>query len=373
MGSYARRHHPHFQAEQISELGTQPAQTVEHMSMHLRELCLVLAFASAGAQNLDLRRQQQVVSARATDHAADVMLAKIPGFTLAHSIFAHVPGALDRSMMTTKLEFRPYWNNDAVASISSAYQHVPPSPPVNSSLLEFMNTKCDFKVEHADGTFLDHLYFCYDYAVAHYPAASPLVPFLHSILGAGTNYFPMNASLIAELQSFLTDEEWLYISSFPSFLRLVIQRELIRELAAMPAERLKALSGIQVYRVIDNQPLQLTAEQMWVQLNYQLAHELDFLPVSSWDVHAWDPFLGEYDELYDMLLNADQLRVDIKQSVQSNFTDYPPGQPVQTAFTRFTTVGSKQLQYKIAQQQAAKQVQDFSKAIGHNISYEFVF
>merc|ERR1719160_1745040 len=118
------------------------------------------------------------------------MLAKIPGFSLAHSIFADVPGDLDRAMMNTKLEFRPYWNDDAVSKITSAYRQVPNSPPVNASLLEFMNTKCDFKVEHADGTFLDHLYFCYDYAVAHYPAESPLILFLHSILGAGTNYFP---------------------------------------------------------------------------------------------------------------------------------------------------------------------------------------
>ena len=36
-----------------------------------------------------------------------------------------------------------------------------------------MLTECDFSMEHADGTFIEHLLFCHDYADAHYPEHSP--------------------------------------------------------------------------------------------------------------------------------------------------------------------------------------------------------
>jgi hypothetical protein len=41
------------------------------------------------------------------------------------------------------------------------------------------------------GSFLDHLQFCYEYSAAYFKQHSPRVLFLHSILGVGTNIFPM--------------------------------------------------------------------------------------------------------------------------------------------------------------------------------------
>eukprot|EP01063_Lacrimia_lanifica_P009432 TRINITY_DN16432_c0_g1_i1.p1 TRINITY_DN16432_c0_g1~~TRINITY_DN16432_c0_g1_i1.p1 ORF type:complete len:347 (+),score=99.61 TRINITY_DN16432_c0_g1_i1:57-1097(+) len=321
----------------------------------------------------DLRRKAQIARGRATDHAADVMLAKIPGFDLNRSIFADLPGAVSRAMMTTKLEWRPFWNDHAVAEIESEFNNVPVSPALDPELLKFMDAKCDFKVEHADGSFFDHLYFCYDYSVRHYPTASPMVPFLHSILGAGTNYFPMNASHMPELQSFLTEEEWLQVSVFPSFLRLSIQRTLIRELTGMAPEKRAAIKDIKVYRVIDNAPFTLTADQMWTQLNYQLLHELDFLPTSSWDNAHWDPFVGEFNEIRALLASAGQLRTAVLPSATSNFTSYPPGQPPQTAFSIAAKLAPAAVQAAVAHEQAASQVEHYSKLIGHNMTYEITY
>lgn len=36
-------------------------------------------------------------------------------------------------------------------------------------------------MEHADGSFLEHLVFCHDYAARYYPEHSPNVALLHSL------------------------------------------------------------------------------------------------------------------------------------------------------------------------------------------------
>ena len=87
--------------------------------------------------------------------------------------------------------------------------------------MQFLVTECDFNVEHADGSFLDHLYFCFEYSVQHYPRHSPLVMLLHSILGTGTNTFAMTADKIPQLRPLMTPWEWTQVEAFPSVLRLL--------------------------------------------------------------------------------------------------------------------------------------------------------
>jgi len=328
---------------------------------------------AADVGKLDLRRKEQIALGRATDHAAEVMLAKIPNFDMDKSIFAEVTGKFARTAMLNKLEWRPFWLDSAADRITEEHAMVAPAPPIEGRLMDFINNKCNFKVEHADGSFFDHLKFSYEYTVRNYPGVSAIPSFLHSIMGVGTNYFPMDKSLIPELQGLITKQEFVHVESFPSFLRFVIQRTLIRDLAALDRDKLKQIKAIRFYRVIDNKPLELDAAQMWVQLNYQLLHALDFLPVSSWGYHAWDPFLGEFDELYAMMVKADQLQVRVKPWMTSNFTDYTPNQPPITPFMRVVMVGSASMQSSIAAKHAATQVEEFSAKIGHNLSYEFVF
>ena len=51
-------------------------------------------------------------------------------------------------------------------------------------------------VNHAVGSFLDHLQFCFEYGSVHYKQHSPRVLYLHSIMGVGTNLFPMPLSKV---------------------------------------------------------------------------------------------------------------------------------------------------------------------------------
>mmetsp|Transcript_9493 Transcript_9493/g.12411 ORF Transcript_9493/g.12411 Transcript_9493/m.12411 type:complete len:92 (+) Transcript_9493:2-277(+) len=77
---------------------------------------------------------------------------------------------------------------------------------------------------------MDHLYFVADYGYVHYKEVSPRVLFLHSIMGVGTNIFPMDAEKIPKLKSMLTSFEYKHIAAFPSFIRLITHNKLLPEL-----------------------------------------------------------------------------------------------------------------------------------------------
>lgn len=79
-----------------------------------------------------------------------------------------------------------------------------------------MKDECNFKCEHADGSFLDHLQFCYEYGAVHYAAHSPRVLLLHSIMGVATNIFPMGTELVPRLKTMVTPSEYTHIEAFPS-------------------------------------------------------------------------------------------------------------------------------------------------------------
>ncbi|CAE7234232.1 ANK3 [Symbiodinium pilosum] len=111
-------------------------------------------------------------------------------------------------------------------------------------------------MEHADGSFLDHLQFCYEYCAAHFEGHSPRVLFLHSIMGVGTNYFPMKLDLVPKLQTLVSDEEFKHIEAFPSILRLMLHFDFIQELESQGPVRLaSAFDGVSFRRVIDNKQL----------------------------------------------------------------------------------------------------------------------
>ena len=66
-------------------------------------------------------------------------------------------------MLRYRLGVELYWADAAVEQIDSLYYALPavqlrPDQPV----VDFMREKCDFKMEHADGSFLDHLRFCFE-------------------------------------------------------------------------------------------------------------------------------------------------------------------------------------------------------------------
>merc|ERR1712050_731417 len=59
----------------------------------------------------------------------------------------------------------------------------------------------------------------------------------------------------------------------------------------------------------------LTMEQLWVQLNYQLIHELDFLPLADWSEKASEGVFQNLCSLYDLLLQHGKLEAYVDLDV----------------------------------------------------------
>jgi hypothetical protein len=83
-------------------------------------------------------------------------------------------------ILTSKLGNSYYWSDEAVEEVRTAFENsqaakvlAPPprqarpgvtlTDPKSTAIFEFMEQHCDFACEHADGSFMDHLFFCRDY------------------------------------------------------------------------------------------------------------------------------------------------------------------------------------------------------------------
>lgn len=311
---------------------------------------------------LNLQRKAALVAGGAVDHAGRVRVAKMKGFDMGRTIFGSLEGALPRLMMKDKLGKEAFWSDAAVSSIESAYEATEAPPAIDPALIAFMESECDFSMEHADGSFLEHLVFCHDYSARHYPDVSPNVALLHSILGTGTNTFAMDVSKLPKLRELLTEEEASQIEAFPSFVRLFYDQALLNELTAN-LHRLDELQSIEFHRVIDNAPISLTAEQLWVQLNVQLLHFVDFMPPANWGARRADPLMLQFRELSTFLDRAGMrwAKVDV---------DFPEAAalPVGERPTLVSTVAGMlppSLTLKLAQ----KSIRRYSEQIGHSLDY----
>lgn len=92
-------------------------------------------------------------------------------------------------------------------------------------------------------------------------------------------------------------------------LRLIVGTPFLAELSAAPTPSLTGIKSLRLHRVLDNGEMKISGEQMWVQLNYQLIHLLDFLPVTSWRA-TFNEFLPcHFVVLYRLLLRAGKLEV----------------------------------------------------------------
>jgi len=240
-----------------------------------------------------------------------------------------------------------FWNDAAVSSIIQAYSRVERPLALDKHLIEFMMTECNFSMEHADGSFLDHLTFCHDYCAVHFRPHSPRVLLLHSILGVGTNYFPMEAKKIPMLAQMLSPDEMKHVSAFPSILRLLLTRALLDELSDKHGS-LHNLRGIKFHRVIDNAELDLTIEDFWVHLNYQMVHLLDFAPLIDWEKNVSQPIFQVCLDLYGFLTRAGQLRATVS----------------------LDPVRASGLVPKLKRRMGSRAVQKFSQKIGHSLDYQ---
>jgi hypothetical protein len=312
------------------------------------------------------QRKAAIATGAVRDHAGAVTVRSIPDFDLDKTIFQTLEGRAQRFVMRSRVGKSVDWAPEAEARVQRAYDEARaarPLPPIDPALLRFMVDACDFDVEHADGSFLDHLYFCFEYTVAHYPGQSPVVMLLHSILGTGTNTFAMTADKIPALRALVGQKEWVHIEAFPSILRLLYDEPLRAELRAN-LHRLDALRAIRFRRVIDNAPIELSGEDLWVALNFQLIHLTDFLPVANWAAWRADTSFILFRDLYDLLDKGGKrvARVDYTPAAG------PPrleGEdlPLPVRLTTRIPVG-------LAERLSAKSVRRFSARIGHDLSYE---
>ena len=311
------------------------------------------------------QRKAAIATGSVRDHAGRVTVSKIPDFDLNKTIFNTLEGKIPRFVMQTRIAKEVNWSDAEQSSIESAYESAVSDalalPEVSPELLKFMVEECDFDVEHADGSFLDHLYFCYEYTHHHLPDHSALVMLLHSILGTGTNTFAMSADQIPTLRALVDDHEWLHIESFPSALRLLYDGRLRSELWDN-LSRLNQLKSVTFHRVIDNEPIEMSAEDFWLQLNYQLIHLVDFLPVSNWGTHANDTSFIIFRDLYDFLQQSDKLsaKIDYVKSSHKGLIGEK-----QSGWAKLVSL----IPVSLSERMAGKSIRQFSNRIGHSLAY----
>jgi len=315
------------------------------------------------------QRKAAIARAAAIDHAGSVHVEPIADFDLNKTIFKTLEGGLARFVMGVRVGKEATWKPGKAEAIDDDYQAVlakNPLPALSDDLLNFLVQECDFDVEHADGSFLDHLYFCFEYCAQHYPEGSPIVLLLHSILGTGTNTFAMTADKIPALQALVPEDDWKHISAFPSVLRLLYDTPLRAELHRKTGQW-DTLKSIRMNRVIDNEPLELSADEFWLALNYQLLHLLDFLPVSNWAIHANVPSFIVFRDLYALMEEAGKRAFPLKYQPASG----PPQLLDET--TGFGGWLTTKIPVGVNESMAAKSVRRFSERAGHDINYEITW
>lgn len=311
------------------------------------------------------QRKAAIARGRALEHTGQVSIKPIPEFDLDRTIFKTLEGKLARFVMSARVGKEAHWSPAAARTVQSDYDTARashPLPEVSPELMRFLIDECDFDVEHADGSFLDHLYFCFEYTVQHYPQRSPLVMLLHSILGTGTNTFAMPAEKIPALRTLMSPFEWTHTQAFPSVLRLLYAGRLRQELR-QNLHRANALTSIQLRRVIDNVPIELSGEDLWTALNYQLIHLVDFLPVANWSTHQNDTSFILFRDLYDLLGRAGKREANVGYTPASGPRTHEGEQ--HNLGTWLTTC----IPVPVSEKMAARSVSRFSERIGHSLDY----
>jgi len=315
---------------------------------------------------LDVRRMTCISLGMPSDHTKDVMVVPDPDFDIEGTIFKTMDIPKVKSQMSKNMGVKIYWSDAAVAKAMALYAKVPPSMPHDNSLMDFIRNECEFNVEHADGSFMDHLKFCYDYSATHLTAHSPRALFLHSILGTGTNVFPMELQKLDMLAGMLNPEELAHVEAFPSVLRLLHTFELQKALMDKQGQW-DQLTGITFHRVIDNKRTHITAEQLWVQLNYQLIHELDFLPMTNWCETVSSGSFQSLRSLHELLSSAGKLEAYVNLDVMCHGSDG-------TCVTLREAMAARPAEVEAKERQGMAWFHSyFSKKVGHSLAFELDF
>lgn len=313
----------------------------------------------------NFQRKAAIAEGGAVDHAGEVAVLPIPDFDLGRTIFQTLEGKAARWVIQKRIAKDVRWFVDDAKRVQSEYEAITARgalPEVSPELMQFLVEECDFDVEHADGSFLDHLYFCFEYGFRHYPERSALVLLLHSILGTGTNTFAMDKSKIPRLRELVSPFDFTHVEAFPSLLRLLYAGEIRKELRA-ELHRPNAIRAVHFRRVIDDEPITMSGEDFWIGLNYQLIHLVDFMPVANWTTHMNDTSYILLRDLYDLLERAGKLEARVKYEAPK--TDAAPVGESLGVGGWLTT----RIPVNLSEKMASASVKKFSERIGHDLSY----
>ena len=122
---------------------------------------------------LNLQRKSAITQGGAFDLAGQVEVVRMENLEMDKTIFGGLKG-LPRMFMAEKLGKEAVWPQAAATVIEGEYSKTASAaPPIDQRLVDFMQNECDFSMEHADGSFLEHLVFCHDYACLLYTSPSP--------------------------------------------------------------------------------------------------------------------------------------------------------------------------------------------------------
>jgi hypothetical protein len=312
----------------------------------------------------DLKRKQCIALGWPCDNAGDVTLTTGSDFDLDKTIFHTLRSPVKRWIQGTKLNWKMVWNAEAAARVAAAFASIPQPVKDNMAIYKFMAQECDFALEHAEGSFMDHLHFCQEYSAMHFASHSSRVLLLHSIMGVGTNCFPMGIEKLPTLRTLVDPDEMVHIESFPSILRLIFHGFLIDELVKVPTSDLPKLESITFHRVLDNAELTLTGEAFWTHLNYQLIHLLDFLPPAAWQSTWSDNFCIYFATLHSLLERAGKLMAHVEYSPSWAKPALAGSRPA-----TFSCWVVDRLPQSVVNKLARKAIADFSRQIGHELSY----
>lgn len=315
---------------------------------------------------MDMRRKAQIVKGGATDHTGEVVVASVP-VDMKKTIFRTLTGCLEMKVQGSRVGVLPHWPDKFVHKYEAAYLQIPRAPDHDKALMDFFVNDADLSMEHADGSFMDHLQFCYEYSYHHFKGHSPRVLLLHSMLGVGTNYFPLKAEQVPKFKALLTEDEFKQIEAFPSILRLWGVGPLADELGSYDKKKLDTLESIEFFRVLDNAPLELTADEFWVAMNFQLIHQLDFLPSNDWERDRGDNFLYQIREQHAILTKAGKMMCKVDLNLKPDFKNLAVqtkvGGTLGDMIRKCTPPG---MLIKRTRQQFGK----FSAMINHDLSYK---
>jgi len=110
---------------------------------------------------------------------------------------------------------RPLHADPVIRNACEKARQLPPQQHwAPAHLLDFTKNECEFKNEHADGSFFDHLDFCAECGTQCFPGSSPNVLLLHSICGVSTNLFPLDWSKMPQLEELMMPHDALHVQAF---------------------------------------------------------------------------------------------------------------------------------------------------------------